>query len=157
MVGFSPLTRLSSKPSLVSGPWTRAGCHAGAVLQIATRWHYDCLMGVYRPPGAPHYSLGSPTPGPGSWLRAAAWQPRAGGGWRVVWGFNLPGGPTVLYAEQTFGPDVGNMRNQFTGELSSQTSHLWAGGRIPVAPQGLRGSSLENQRLPCARAQGQPS
>lgn len=63
----------------------------------------------------------------------------AGGGWRVVWGFSLPGGPTVLCAEQTFEPDVGNMRNQFTGELGSQTSHLWAGGRIPVAPPGVQG------------------
>lgn len=43
--------------------------------------------------GPQHCSLGSPTPGPGSWLRAAAWQPRAGGRRLVVWGFSLPEGP----------------------------------------------------------------
>lgn len=136
MVRFSPLARFSSKPSLVSGPWRRAGCHAGAVLQIATRWRHGCLMGVYRPRGPRTTVLARPPLGPGAgcgqWLGSL--DLGADGGWCGV--SASPGGPSLLCAEQTFRPDVGNMRNQFTGELSSQTSHLWAGGRIPVAPRG---------------------
>lgn len=106
-------------------------------------------------PGGPYCSPGSPTPGPGSWLRAAAWQPRAGGGRRVVWGFSLPEGPSLLCAEQTFRPDVGNMRNQFARELSSQTSHLWRGRQDPCCPPGGSGvSCLGNQRPSYVEAQG---
>lgn len=65
--------------------------------------------------------LGSPSAWPGSGLRAAAWQPaasRADGGAGV--GFQPPRRPSRLCAEQTFGPDVGNMRNQFSGNSAAK-------------------------------------
>lgn len=54
----------------------------------------------------------------GSGLAAGGW------GWMVglVWGFSLPGGPSWLCAEQTFRPDVGNMRNQFSGNSAAKPS-----------------------------------
>lgn len=54
----------------------------------------------------------------GSGLAACGW------GWMawLVWGFSLPGGPSWLCAEQTFRPDVSNMRNQFSGNSAAKPS-----------------------------------
>lgn len=54
----------------------------------------------------------------GSGLAACGWGRMAG----LVWGFSLPGGPSRLCAEQTFRPDVGNMRNQFSGNSAAKPS-----------------------------------
>lgn len=54
----------------------------------------------------------------GSGLAACRWRRMAG----LVWGFSLPGGPSRLCAEQTFRPDVGNMRNQFLGNSAAKPS-----------------------------------
>lgn len=37
-----------------------------------------------------------------------------------MWGFSLPGGSSRLRAAQTFGPDVCNMRNQFSGNSAAK-------------------------------------
>lgn len=54
----------------------------------------------------------------GSGLAACGWGRTVG----LVWGFSLPGGPSRLCAEQTFGPAVGNMRNQFSGNSAAKPS-----------------------------------
>lgn len=78
-----------------------------------------------------------PPLGPGSWLRAAAWQPAAGGGWRGWCEVSAsPEGPHVCVLSKRSGLMSQHAESIF-GELGSQTIHLWAGSRIAV---GLRGS-----------------
>lgn len=65
------------------------------------------------------------SPTTGSWeLAVGSGLAAGGGGWMLglVWGFSLPGGPSWLCAEQTFRPDVGNMRNQFSGNSAAKPS-----------------------------------
>lgn len=66
----------------------------------------------------------------------------------LVWGFSLPGGPLWLCAEQTFRPDVGNMRNQFSGNSAAKPSTF-----------GLEAGSLSAlgaQRLPFGKSARSP-
>lgn len=74
----------------------------------------------------------------GSGLAACGWGRKA----RLVWGYSLPGGPSWLCAEQTFRPDVGNMRNQFWGSSAAKPSTF---GR-EAGSWGLSVSHLENER-----------
>ena len=89
----------------------------------------------------------------GSGLAACGWGRMV----RPVWGFSLPGGPTGLCAEQTFGPDVGNMRNQFSGNSAAKPSTF---GREAGSLSGLRAQCLpfrKSERSPRGGGQGRPA
>lgn len=135
--GFSPLARLTSKPSLVSGPWTRAGYHTGAVPQVATRWRQGCLLGGRWAPGPRTAVLARPPLGPGAGCgqRLGSLELGADGGWCGV-SASLEG-PHCCVLSKRSGLMSATCGTNLQGELSSQTGHLWAGGRIPVAPGGL--------------------
>lgn len=88
----------------------------------------------------------------GSGLAACGWGRMA----RLVWGFSLSGGPSRLCAEQTFGPDVGNMRNQFSGNSAAKPSTFGqeAGSLSALGALCLPFGKLE--RSPRCGGQGRP-
>lgn len=89
----------------------------------------------------------------GSGLAACGWGRMV----RPVWGFSLPGGPSRLCAEQTFGPAVGNMRNQFSGNSAAKPSTF---GREAGSLSGLKAQCLpfgKSERSPRGGGQGRPA
>lgn len=139
MVRFSPLARFSSKPSLVSGPWTRAGCHAGAVLQIATRWRHGCLMGVYRPRGPHTTVLARPPLGPGAGCgqRLGSLDLGADGGWCGV--SASPEGPHCCVLSKRSGLMSATCGTNLQGNSAAKPATFGreAGSLTPPGAQGL--------------------
>lgn len=130
------------------GQGQRGGCHAGAVPQAASRWRRGHRLGGQRSSRRPQPVAGPCSPTTWSWELAVG-SGLAAGGWGrtvgLVWGFSLPGGPSWLCAEQTFRPDVANMRNQFSGNSAAKPSTFGreAGSLSALGAQCL---PLENQR-----------
>lgn len=75
--------------------------------------------------------------GCGQWLGSL----RLGADGGEVWGFSFPGGLSRQCAEQTFGPDVGNMRNQFSGNSAAKPSTFGREAGLLGWAQGEGGSA----------------